>query len=75
VLGLGWSYIVELENQANPFLDRRAETLLWKARAEASVEETPEILAEMNRLIALGFKPLDALHIACALALTCHSIF
>ena len=70
-ISLGWSYVLELENQANPFLDRCVETLRWKRRAEAYVEETPEILAEMNRLIVSGFKPLDALHIACAVALGC----
>ena len=70
-IGLGWSYILDLENQANPFPDRRRETLCWKVRAEASVEETPAILTDMNRLIAVGLKPLDALHIACAAALSC----
>jgi hypothetical protein len=70
-IDLGWSYILDLENHANPFLDRYVETLRWKAQAKVSIEETPDILAEMNRLITLGFKPLDALHIACASALTC----
>ena len=33
--------------------------------------ETPAILADMNRFVALGLKPLDALHIACARAPEC----
>lgn len=71
VFRLGWSYILDMENQANPFLDRRVETLRWKSLADASVEETPEILSTMNSLLTKGFKPLDALHIACAFALGC----
>jgi predicted nucleic acid-binding protein len=51
--------------------ERRAEIQQWEALADAVVAETPAILAKMKDLVVLGFKPLDALHLACAQALNC----
>jgi predicted nucleic acid-binding protein len=68
---LGWSYILDYENAANPLEERRAEIQRWEALADSVVVETPAILAMMKAGIAVGLKPLDALHIACAQALEC----
>ncbi len=68
-LTLGWSYILNFENNANPFIERKVEIQKWKEMAESFVEESPEILSDMNTFITDGLKPLDALHIACAIAL------
>ena len=65
-LSLGWSYILDLENNANPFLEKRVEIQRWKEVADSFVDETEGIL-----LKAIGLKPLDALHIACAVSLQC----
>jgi len=70
-LSLGWSYILDFENNANPFLERRIEIQRWKELADSFVNETEEILIKMNELTALSLKPLDALHIACAISLQC----
>ena len=70
-LSLGWSYILDYENAANPFSERHDEIQLWKELADAFVEETQEVLSDMNTLILKGLKPVDALHIACAKALNC----
>jgi predicted nucleic acid-binding protein len=70
-LSLGWSYVLDFENSANPFLERKTEIQIWKDIADSFVTETPEILSEMNILISAGLKPLDALHLACAIALRC----
>jgi len=70
-LSLGWSYVLDFENNANPFLERRIEIQRWKKLADSFVSETPEILLKMNELILLNLKPLDALHIACAISLKC----
>lgn len=70
---LGWSYILDYENSANPFLDRKIEIQGWEKIAEYYAKETPEILEEMKSLVSkLDLKPLDALHIACAIALQCN---
>ena len=33
IISVGWSYILDLENNFNPFPERRAKTLKWKERA------------------------------------------
>ncbi len=68
---LGWSYVLDYENAANPLAERRSEIQKWEALADLFVIETPVILATMNELRTKGFKPLDALHLACAQALAC----
>jgi predicted nucleic acid-binding protein len=70
-LTLGWSYVLDYENQANPFLERRFEIEAWKILADSFTLETPEILINMKQIINYGLKSLDALHIACAIALKC----
>jgi len=68
---LGWSYILDFENNANPFSERRVEILKWKTLADSFVSERPVILLKMDELVSVGLKPLDALHIACAIELKC----
>ncbi len=68
---LGWSYVLDYENAANPFEERRREIHQWKNLSDTYVKETPSIIDNMNRFISFDIKPLDALHIACAITLEC----
>ncbi len=68
---LGWSYILDYENAANPLDERRNEIQKWETLADSFVVETPAILGTMTEIVATGFKTIDALHIACAMALEC----
>ena len=68
---LGWSYILDYENSANPLEERRIEIQRWEALADSFATETEDILTTMQELVVMGLKPLDALHIACAQALEC----
>ncbi len=68
---LCWSYILDYENAANPLPERCSEIQKWETLADAFVVETPAILTTMKEMIAIGCKPLDALHLACAQALEC----
>jgi predicted nucleic acid-binding protein len=68
---LGWSYILDFENTANPLDERRSEIQKWESLADSFTMETPAILGAMKKITAAGLKPLDALHIACAQALEC----
>ncbi|MGC9396045.1 MAG: PIN domain protein [Anaerolineae bacterium] len=68
---LGWSYILDYENAANPLDGRRSEIQKWETVADSFVVETPIILVTMTEIVATGLKALDALHIACAQALEC----
>lgn len=70
-LSLGWSYILDFENNANPFSERRVEVLKWKTLADSFVSERSAIISKMDGLVSVGLKPLDALHIACAIELKC----
>jgi predicted nucleic acid-binding protein len=70
-IALGWSYILDFENNANPFLERQIEIQRWKKLADSFTNETPEILAQMKQLMTCGLKPIDALHVACAIELKC----
>ena len=71
MLKLGWSYVLDYENAANPFEERRTEIQRWGGLADINVEETPEILDAMRDAVANGLKPLDALHLACAMVMSC----
>lgn len=56
----------ELENERNPREDRRLAATAWIAAAEVAVEFGEETAARSRELAALGFGPLDALHVAFA---------
>lgn len=70
-LELVWSYMLEYENAANPFAERQRTIARWKEHATVDMEETDAILASADSLVALGLKPKDALHVACAIAGEC----
>jgi predicted nucleic acid-binding protein len=68
---LVWSYILEAENRANPFEERKREISAWKRQALVKIEENPEILAKAKQFIRVGLREKDALHISCAIAAAC----
>jgi len=61
-----WSYVLEYENNKNPFEARRNSIFRWKKIAKDSIIESEEILSFGEKLINRGVKLYDALHIACA---------
>ena len=70
-LALGWSYILDFENGANPCEERRIEIQRWKDLADRNTVETSEIIEWMRQLALFGLKPFDALHVACAKDMAC----
>ena len=70
-LELIWSYLLDFENAANPFEERRTTISGWRQYATMDIEETATILQRANRLAGMGLKAKDALHIACAIAGEC----
>jgi predicted nucleic acid-binding protein len=70
-LELVWSYILDYENLANPFEERRNIIQNWKASAFIDVDAGIEILAKANTLREIGLRNKDALHLACAIAAKC----
>ena len=53
-------------------MERQIEIQRWKKLSCSFTNETPEILAQMKQLITLGLKPIDELHVACAIELKCN---
>ncbi len=70
-LELVWSYILDYENIANPFEERRNTIQNWKTRASVDVDADLEILTKANTLRELGLRNKDALHLACSVAAKC----
>jgi PIN domain len=70
-IDLAWSYILDFENKANPFPERRWSIAQWKAMAAVDVIESPSILEHAQQLESRGLRGKDALHIACALETGC----
>jgi hypothetical protein len=56
---LAWSYILDYENAANPFEERRTAVDTWKTIAAVDVVETPELLENAKALAALGIPSKD----------------
>jgi len=63
---LVWSYILEYENEFNPFDERKNIIKEWKNFSVKDIEENKQILEESNRLKEIGLSSKDALHVACA---------
>ena len=74
-LDLAWSYVLDLENEANPFENRQRAIAAWREVAKVDTEETAAILATANALRSRNVKVMDSLHLACAIALRCHTFF
>jgi predicted nucleic acid-binding protein len=68
---LAWSYILDYESLANPFEERRSLVARWKSKASVDVVETEDILRQARVIADRGMRPVDALHVACALAAEC----
>lgn len=71
IFHLAWSYILEYENNANPYPERKQIIKTWKKYAVADTVETKDVIALAKMLQKKGIKPKDALHVACATELKC----
>ena len=69
-LELIWSYILDFENEQNPFNERRISIAKWKKFASIDIEETEDLLNKAHSLVNLGLKAKDALHLASAIEAT-----
>ncbi len=66
-----WSYILEFENNHNPYVDKRTNIAEWKSLAAIYCKANEEIISFAENLHVLGIKVKDALHIACAVYTKC----
>lgn len=70
-LQLVWSYIMDFENDANPFEDRRNSISQWRHLATIDISESEEVVARAEALSRLGFKAKDSIHLSCAIEAQC----
>lgn len=70
---LGWSYMMDFENEANPYEERRLSIASWRGMATSDVSQSPGILTLAKELNERGFKSKDALHLACAIESGCEA--
>jgi predicted nucleic acid-binding protein len=63
---LVWSYMLDIENDQNPFREKRAVIAQWKKFAVVDIEETEGLVERAEQLVVLGIKTKDALHVAAA---------
>ena len=66
-----WSYIHELENDANPYEEKRNAIAPWKDVAVEYCPSSDGILSAGKRIMASGIKAKEALHLACAIESGC----
>lgn len=67
VYELVWSYVLDYENNKNPFQEKKEQISKWKLYACTDLEEDQYILELAKSIHQLGFKKFDALHLACAI--------
>lgn len=68
---LAWSYILDFENEANPFIERKSTVEKWKRLSVIDVVENDTVLSFAATFLAYGLKAKDALHISCAVEAKC----
>lgn len=68
---LAWSFILDFENRANPYADRRDFTAQWKSLAVLDIGAEDAVFRDADLIMELGIREKDALHIACAVRAEC----
>ena len=66
-IDLIWSYILDFENEQNPFEERQRAIAKWNVQAIITIEETSSLLTITTLLVEIGLSAKDALHVACAI--------
>jgi len=68
---LAWSYILDFENDVNPYEARKNAISEWRDIAIIDINVSKEIIELSKSIIQKGIKKKDALHIACAIKANC----
>jgi len=68
---LVWSYMLDYENAANPYHNRKKTIGLWRKIAVLDIDASDSIIDCGIRIMQKGAKKKDALHIACAIEAKC----
>jgi len=66
-LMLIWSFVLDYENDANPFYERKHSIAAWKKLSTEDYNLCDEIANVAGNLMKIGLRQKDASHIACAI--------
>ena len=66
-LMLIWSFVLDYENNANPFDERKRSITAWKRLSTVDCDLCDEIADNAGDLMKIGLRQKDASHIACAI--------
>ena len=68
---LAWSYMLDYENNDNPYEEKRNAVLPWKEIAGDYCPSSDDVFSLGCEIMRQGIKSKDALHIACAMKCGC----
>jgi hypothetical protein len=68
---LVWSFMLDSENDENPYDDKRAAIEPWRKIAAGYCTATEEVRDTAKTYMQLGVKHKDAIHLACAVISGC----
>jgi len=68
-LELAWSFVLDFENNDNPFEERRLRIGEWQKLAAVDCDLNGDIFNKAEELMRIGLRQKDASHIACAIYL------
>jgi predicted nucleic acid-binding protein len=66
-ISLVWSFILDYENNANPFPEVRKQISKWKPLASINCQLNEKISSKAASLLEKGLHNKDAAHLACAI--------
>jgi len=66
-LSLIWSAVMDMENAANPDINRKVAVGDWQKIGLVDVPVSRRVENIALKLALIGIKPMDALHVACAI--------
>ena len=64
---LVWSFVLDYENEANPFDERKRSIAVWRELSVIDCNLCDEITNIARNLLKIGLRQKDASHIACAI--------
>ena len=70
-LALVWSYMLDFENAANPFTERKEAVGAWRNVACQDIDESNKVIELAQEYSECGIKAGDSLHLACAVVAGC----
>ena len=59
--------ILDIENDQNPFEEKRRTIEKWKNLTIVDIEETADLMEKANNFVKYGIKAKDALHVSSAI--------